>query len=133
MKAQPLNPKHELFCQLCVKNAELFGNATKCYAEAYGFKLDELSHERPTDEETGEPIGNSEYTIAERTSAVNGSKLLRSTKIQDRITILLNEMLKDVVVDAELAKVILQNDNPGSENDGDSRVQQDQAAYNRKG
>lgn len=130
MKAQPLNPKHELFCQLYVKNAELFGNATKCYAEAYGFKLDELS---PTDEETGEPIGNSEYTIAERTSAVNGSKLLRSTKIQDRITILLNEMLKDVVVDAELAKVILQNNNPGSENDGDSRVQQDQAAYNRKG
>jgi hypothetical protein len=111
---RPLKPQHELFCQLYVKNAELFANATQCYAEAYGFKLDELSHERPVDAETGEQIGNSDFTIAERTCAVNGSKLLRNTKVQERITLLLNEMLKDVVVDAELAKVILQNGNPAA-------------------
>jgi hypothetical protein len=111
---RPLKPQHELFCQLYVKNAELFGNATQCYAEAYNFKLDELSEERPVDEETGKETGGSERQLAEATCASNGSKLLRNAKIQERITILLNEMLKDEVVDAQLAKVILQNDNPAA-------------------
>jgi hypothetical protein len=31
-----LKPQHELFCQLYVKNAELLGNGTLCYAEAFG-------------------------------------------------------------------------------------------------
>jgi hypothetical protein len=105
----PLNPKHELLCQLYVKNAELFGNGTQCYAEAYGFKLDELSRERPKDEITGMDSGDSPRELAENTCAVNGSKLLRSAKIQNRLTQLLNEMLKDEIVDGELAKIILQN------------------------
>jgi hypothetical protein len=113
-KPRPLKPQHELFCQLYVKNAELFGNGTQCYAEAYGYKLDSLSDKRPTDDlgkETGEP---SERQRAENVCAVEANRLLRTPKIQDRLTILLNEMLKDTVVDAELAKVILQNENPAA-------------------
>lgn len=109
----PLKPQHELFCQLYVKNADLFGNATMCYAEAYGFKLDELSDDRPIDN-MGKETGKSAREAAEATCAVNGSKLLRNAKIQDRVTLLLNEMLKDEVVDAELAKVILQKENPAA-------------------
>lgn len=65
MPAHPLNPKHELFSQLYVKNAELFGNATQCYAEAYGFKLDELSREHPIDEATGKE-SRSEFEVGGR-------------------------------------------------------------------
>jgi hypothetical protein len=104
-----LNPKQELFCQLYVKNAELFGNATWSYAEAYGYKLVELSDERPKNEK-GEVIGKSERQLAENLCAVEGGKLLRKPHIQDRLTALLNEMLKDEIVDRELAKVILQDD-----------------------
>jgi len=104
-----LKPQHELFCQLYVKNEELFGNATLCYAEAYNYKLDTLSHEESRDE-FGQLIEASEYDRAYNTCSVDGSKLLRNAKVQERITKFLNEMLKDDIVDAQLAKVILQND-----------------------
>jgi hypothetical protein len=108
-KAVPLKPQHELFCQLYVKNEELFGNATLCYAEAYNYKLETLSHEESRDDE-GHLIESSEYDKAYRVCSVQGSVLLRNLKVQERITKLLNEMLKDDIVDAQLAKVILQND-----------------------
>ena len=107
-KPAPLKPQHELFCQLYVKNEELFGNGTLCYAEAYNYKLDSLSHEESRDDEDN-LIEASEYDKAYRVCSVQGSVLLRNLRVQDRITKLLNEMLKDDIVDAQLAKVILQD------------------------
>ncbi len=106
-----LNPKHELFCQFYVKNSELFGNATLSYAEAYAYSLDELSRAKPMDAE-GKPTDDSEYQKQYNVCSVEGHRLLRSPKIQDRLTKLLNEMLKDDVVDRELVKVILQDHKP---------------------
>ncbi len=108
---EDLVPKQELFCRYYTQNNELFGNGTLAYAEAYEFNLDELSKEKPVTEtdDKGKPIewGDSEFTLAYNTCSVNASKLLRSTKIQDRMTVLLNEYMKNEVVDAELVKVII--------------------------
>lgn len=104
----PLKPQHELFCQLYIKNEALFGNATLCYAEAYNYKLDTLSHKETRDDEDN-LIEASEYDRAYNVCSVQGHALLRMPKLQDRINRLLNEMLKDDIVDAQLAKVILQD------------------------
>lgn len=104
----PLNPKHELFCQYYVLNENLFGNATFSYAEAYDYKLDTLSKTRKTDKK-GKTIQDSEYDKACNVCAVEGHRLLRNPKIQNRITALLNQILRDEVVDSQLAKVILQD------------------------
>lgn len=108
-----LNPKQELFCQFYVMNDELFGNATLSYAEAYDYKLDTLSKERPilSTDDLGNPkeYGESEYDLAYNVCAVTSSRSLRSAKVQLRVRELLNELLKDDVVDSELAKVIRQN------------------------
>src|ERR1700679_2468576 len=107
-KELPLKPQQELFCQLYVKNEELLGNATLSYAEAYNYKLETLSRESITDDK-GKKIEDSEYDKAKNVCAVEGHRLLRMPKLQERITVLLNEMLKDEIVDAQLAKVFLQN------------------------
>jgi hypothetical protein len=107
--ALALKPQHELFCQLYVKNEELFGNGTQCYAEAYNYKLESLSHEQVRDEEDN-LIEDSEYNKAYNVCSVQAHVLLRMPKVQQRITALLNEMLKDDIVDAQLAKVILQDE-----------------------
>jgi hypothetical protein len=108
-KVQPLKPQHEVLCQLYVKNDELFGNGTLCYAEAYNYMLETLSYEETRDDE-GHLIEASAFDRAYNVCSVDGSKLLRNPKVQERITALSNEMLKDDIVDAQLAKVILQND-----------------------
>lgn len=116
-KAPPpatLNPKHELFCRFYVQNQALFGNATLSYAEAYDYKLDELSKEavysEPDENGRREKLEPSDYDKAYHVCAVEGSRLLKMPDIQQLITELLNEMLKDDVVDSQLAKVILQDD-----------------------
>ena len=40
---------------------------------------------------------------------VQGSKSLRKAKIQERVTALLNELLRDDVVDSQLARVVMQD------------------------
>jgi phage terminase small subunit len=108
MASEPLNPKQELFCQYYVKNRETISNATLSYAFAYGYNLSELSKERKRIEGTID-TEDSEYQKAEHTCAVNGSDLLRNTDIQNRIRELFNELLRDDVVDGELAKLIIQD------------------------
>jgi hypothetical protein len=121
-KATPANdtldPKQELFCRYYTQNSELFGAATLSYAEAYDYKLDILSHEgvyeQVLDEETGEYrngdlIEASEYDKAYNVCAVMAGRLLKKAHIQDRCRTLLNELLKDEVVDSERAKVIMQD------------------------
>lgn len=110
-----LTPQQELFCRFFTQNRELFANATHSYAEAYGFNLDELSHLRGCGLEESEDHAHakdcppSEYDLAYHTCSSLGSRLLRNDRIQNRITALLNEMLRDDVVDAELVKTILQD------------------------
>ncbi len=90
-----LSTQHELFCQLYVNNSEFFGNATFCYAAAYGMDLEKGSHKTK----------KNAYKVAQ----VNGSRLLSNAIIRRRIYQLLNQLMKDEVVDGELAKVIMQN------------------------
>lgn len=109
--------KHELFCRFYTHNDALRGNATHSYAEAYEYKLDTL----PTDDEVFDWEGQGEgakqilvekstYDKAINVCAVEGARLIRNPKIQKRITELFNELLADDVVDKELVKVILQDD-----------------------
>lgn len=104
-----LTPQQELFCRFYTQNSELFGHVTLSYAEAYGYDLDSLSKEKPLISEEPKKYGDSEYDLAYNTCAANGSRLLRNDKIQKRVITLLNEYMRDEVVDAELVKVIMQN------------------------
>lgn len=110
---EELNPKQELFCRYYVQNRALFGNATLSYAEAYEYKLEELNRERPlisgTAGKEDAKYGDSEYTLAYNACSVQGCVLLRNHKVNERLTVLLNELLKEEVVDSELAKVIMQD------------------------
>lgn len=107
-----LTPKQELFCQYYTKNEALFGNATLAYAEAYGYDLDSLDRTPVYAEDKKTIIEDSEYTKAYNVCSVQGSKHLRNPKIQARITELLNELMRDDVVDAQLAKLIMQDHKP---------------------
>ena len=98
-----LNPRQELFCQYYVSNGETFANATLSYGEAYDFKLEELSKFAAKDE------NESEYDRVCNTCAANGNRLLRNAKVRARVTVLLNALLKDEIVDSELAKLIQQD------------------------
>lgn len=78
-----LNPKQELFCQSYVNNWATFGNATKSYVEA--------------------------YDVEEESARREGSRLLTKVDVKARVVKLLNDLLKDEIVDAELSKVIQQD------------------------
>lgn len=105
-----LNLQQEAFCRFYTQNRELFGNATLAYAEAYNYRLDELSREDEIDEKGNKKPNTSEYDRAYNTCSVNGSRLLRISKIDERIRDLLNEMLLDKVIDAELVSIILKGE-----------------------
>lgn len=112
-----LKPQHEVFCRLYTLTEEFFGNATLCYAEAYNYHLERLSKKavyagKDVVEENikaGDIVEDSEYKKAYNTCSVNGKGLLRKTKVQQRCTELLNEWLGEANVDAELAKVVKQD------------------------
>lgn len=108
-----LNVNQELFCQLYIKNSELFGNGTECYGEAYGYKFDELDNsDEVIDPETKKVIQYGTLSKARNVCAVESHKQLRKPKIQARLTELLNELLKDDIVDSQLAKLIMQDYKP---------------------
>lgn len=103
-----LTPKQELFCQYYVKNKSTFGNGTISYAMAYGFDLDNADRTLKLNE-GGNPIPkSSEYDKMANGCAVSASQLLRNFKIDARNITLLNELLRDEVVDSELSMVIRQ-------------------------
>src|SRR5215204_6474040 len=105
-----LNPKQEAFCRYYAQGEGTFGNATESYAAAYGYDLDPADeddeHEDDGENEEGDDI---EYDGARNVCAVEGARLLRNPNCQERINVLLNELLKDEIVDAQLAKVIKQD------------------------
>jgi hypothetical protein len=113
-----LTLRQEVFCRLYTQNTQLFGNGTLAYAEAYDYRLDELSDERPVlrENDQGEPVewGDSPRTLAYNVCSVQASKLLKNPKIDRRIVDLLNEMMTDRQVDAQIVKVMMQNNDLGA-------------------
>lgn len=104
-----VNERQELFCQYFVFNDELRGNATQCYNEAYEYKLEDL----PDDDAVWKGkklIKASTRARATNVCSVEGRRLLRNPRIQDRLVILRNELLSDAIVDSKLAETIIQSD-----------------------
>lgn len=120
---QLANKRRELFCQYYAQNTEYFGNGTHAYAAAYDYELETLSREPvyetiySEDDPEGEGDGfgrrkkvdDSPYDKACNVCAVEAGRLLRSPQVQERIRELLNEWMTNEAVDAELAKVIQQD------------------------
>lgn len=104
-----LTLREERFCYFYVRNEETRGNGTQAYAVAYEVNLEKLSDEIPMDK-GGKAIGRSPRSKAENVCAVEAVRMLRKPKISDLCSKLWNGMLKNEVVDGELAKVILQDD-----------------------
>lgn len=108
-----LRGKQELFCMYFTQDRECFDNATLAYAVAYGFELDTLSREKQMVSIPGKKRKvkekDSEYKRAYNTCSVAGRALLRNHKIRLRCRELLNELLQDTIVDAQLARVITQD------------------------
>lgn len=118
-----LNPKHEVFCQYYAKNSSLFGNATMCYAAVYNYNLDNLSHEAVYEEQEEEggyikkiKIEDSPYDRAYNVCSVEGARLLRSPKINERVSQILLSILTPEQVDSEMAWVISQRQNLSAKN-----------------
>ncbi len=131
---ETLTAKQEAFCQFYTQISTLFGNATLAYAEAYGFDLDNASHddaiwllkdgrevpkelyEELTSEETkgAKKIKDCTYDRDRNTCAVNASRLLRNAKIDKRIRALLNELMTTEVVDARLVEIIMKGEDKDS-------------------
>jgi hypothetical protein len=113
-----LPPQRELFCRYYTQNEKLFGNGTHSYAEAYDYQLDTLSDKGiwsvPEGDEPSEKLEDSPYDKAIHVCAVEASRLLRNPDVQARITALLNEILRDDVVDSQLAKLIMQDSEPAA-------------------
>jgi len=106
--AHGLTLKEERFCYFYVKNEVTRGNGTQAYATAYEINLEKLSDEIPLDK--GEKvIVRSPRSKAENVCAVEAVRMLRKPKISDLCSKLLNDMLKNEIVDGELAKVIFQD------------------------
>jgi phage terminase small subunit len=102
-----LTLKQELFCQYYVCNSETRFNGTQSYARAYWYDLEKADTEEIRDELTGTLIKKSERGRMEKVCSVGWSDNLVKPCIQKRVTQLLNEMMRDEVVDWEMAKMIL--------------------------
>lgn len=125
---QSLNIAEEMFCQYYVLNADTRRNATMSYAMAYG-RMEELDNaskddaiyenDDVMDEEGGSDIKKSvgrgkliqasSYDRLYNVCSNEGARLVRKPYISRRVTELLNSLLRDEIVDAELAKVIMQD------------------------
>lgn len=108
------NPKHEIFCRLFSgSNRDFFGNATKCYMQAFG--LDERwwnAQEEKSKHVYGSAAYREQRSIQagiDKTCSVNGNRLLGMASIQKRCDELLDLILNDITVDRERGRVIQQN------------------------
>ncbi len=109
-KEKSLNIKQELFIRLYTQNDGLRGNATLCYAD------DDQVYEKYDEEGNGRGkiIEESTRTKAYNVCSVEGNRSLRKIKIQERKYELLNELLKDHIVDSRLAHWIQDNTEPST-------------------
>jgi len=110
LRAQNLTLQQELFCQYYVKNADTRGNGSRSYNLAYNKKLEEQPKDDAVYDEDGKLIETSSYFKCENVCKAEASLLLSKPNVNKRVTELLNEILTDEMVDAELAKVITQDE-----------------------
>lgn len=107
-----LTDKEELFLRYYVQNDETRMNGTHSYDMAYGKKLEEQDKE---DAEYIEKEGRkicikkSSYDRCYDLCKSEACRILTKPYIQARKVVLLNEMLTNEIVDAELVKVIKQD------------------------
>lgn len=109
-----LTPVQELFCHYYCNNEVTRFNAVMSYAEAYWYNLDGASRLQVKDKNTGEVLRESEYRRMYRVCWAAWNRLLKNVKIQDRITVLLNQLKKDEIVDRRMMEHILSKDNQSS-------------------
>lgn len=116
VSTKPLNIQQELFCQLYVKSDKMRGNGTKCYAYAYGYQdYENLSRETTQEQRLDENDHvywvnvDSLYERKSKELGVNASRLLAIDRVRTRINELRKEMIEDEIVDNEMVKVILQD------------------------
>ena len=96
-----LNPNQKMFCEYYAGGSnEYFGNAVWAYILAYKIPIRLIDYSKLTDEE------RSDYDSAK----VTASELLTNLNIKNRCNELVDALIKDEIVDRELAKVIMQND-----------------------
>lgn len=111
-----LSPEQELFCQLYVgnHNRDLFGNATRCYMEAYGFneRIAEIRDEVVRVTETGGRGYTSELRHLEAkiksiegSAKTAGNRLLTIIHIRSRIDGLMDSMITEEFYDREMLYV----------------------------
>jgi phage terminase small subunit len=86
-----INPRQEVFCRNYTMSKTYRGNATRSYMEAYC-------------------IPEHRVDSAERMA----SRLLRNVEISRRINELLEVQIPNLIVDVELARVILQKEDLGA-------------------
>ncbi len=116
---QTLNVSEEMFCQYYVLNQETRNNGFQSYAIAYGREgdLEKAPKDDAVYEEIevngkmtqGKIIQKSSYDRLYATLTAEASKVIRKPYIQRRIYELLNSLLRDDIVDGELAKVMRQD------------------------
>jgi len=96
-----LNINQELFCQLYAGGkSEYFGNGVWCYILAYKRDVPLISYSQ---------LNETQKKIYDKAKA-DASELLTKGNIADRCNELIDSLIKDDVVDRELTKVIMQND-----------------------
>ncbi len=110
---ESLTYKQELFCRYYTQNEETLMNGVLSYAEAYGFDLENMSHQMIYSTDGKEVLQESEYKLAYHYCGFSASRLLKNDKISRRINYLFNELMREEVIDAQLMKIIMK----GKDND----------------
>lgn len=95
-----LNPNQRMFCELYAGAGEYFGNGVWSYILAYKLNVPLVAYSALKEGE------KREYELAK----VKASQLLTKVNIKNKCNELIDALIKDEIVDRELARVILQND-----------------------
>jgi len=95
-----LNPNQRMFCEFYAKPGEYFGNGVVSYILAYKLDIPLVGYKALNDDQ--QRRYNSACTLA--------NHLLRNVKIKEKCNELLDSLIKDEVVDRELVRVIVQNE-----------------------
>ena len=100
--ANNLTPKQELFCQLYIRgDKKQFGNATRCYIDAYGIDINVKDKDWTKDEIQSKKNYN--------TAMATGNANIWKPMIKKRINEILKKTFNDDEMDDELSKIVLQN------------------------
>ena len=99
MPKETLNPNQRMFCQHYAGGGELFGNGVWSYIMAYKIDVPLVEYGKLNEQQ------KKDY----ETSSVSACDLLTNPKIKNYCNDLIDALIKDKIVDRELARVIQQN------------------------